>query len=273
MKYFISVFIIINCFISIGQNIQNNLVLNPGFEIYTGLPQVLYASDGISYCKYWSIPDMGSVDYYNEDNNFAPCKRFGKNYPHSGKAYIAIIPIYWNGCMEHITDSLKEPLQKGKKYKVDFYIKYAGDSSYLICSNVGVYFSKNKFPFKSDISFYNKIITPDIRAQVQSKTDEFLSDTTWTLISGYFIANGGERYLTLGMFYNENILTNSIDRFVNYNIDWDSNKRKIRFFKNKYNQKMLKVNPNFKGEINYNTKCPYYFIDDVSVVLVEDTRK
>jgi len=272
MKYFVILFYLFIYFSTISQNIQNNLVLNPSFEDYTELPQVLYASDGISFCKYWSIPDLGSVDYFNEDNNFKPYTLFGKNYPHSGKAYVAIIPIYWNGYMEHITDSLKEPLQKGKKYKIDFYIKYAGDSSYLMCSNIGAYFSKNKFPFRSDISFYNKLITPDIRAQVQSKTNEFLSDTSWTLISGYYIANGGEKYLTLGMFYNENILTNSIDRFVNYNIDWDK-KWKIRFFKNKYNQKMLKVNPNFKGTININTKCPYYFIDDVSVVLAEDSIK
>ncbi len=272
MKYIIILFSIFIYYTSIG---QNNLVLNPSFEIYTSLPAYLYASDGgINYCEYWSIPTQCSVDYYNEDNDFEPYKAFnnsvGKHYPHSGTAYIGIIPIYWSGYMEHITGSLKEPLQKGKRYKVDFYIKYASDSSYLICSNIGVYFSKEKYPFRSGNPFYNKIITPDIKAHVQSKTNEFLSDTSWTLISGYYIAKGGERYLTLGMFYNENILTNSIDRFVNYNIDWFNRKRTLRFLKNKYHQRMLKVNPNFKGEINTNTECPYYLIDDVSVVPVDD---
>jgi len=79
-------------------------------------------------------------------------------------------------------------------YCVSFYVSLADTSSKAIC-NAGAYLSQDSLLYNGfqTITF----VTP----QVQNSVTNFLnSKTEWMEVSGYFIANGGERFITIGNF-------------------------------------------------------------------------
>jgi hypothetical protein len=102
--------------------------------------------------------------------------------------------------------------------------------------SIGAYFSADSFFVSS--AFLGLI---DVVPQIQNNPENDLSDTAnWTLVSGNFIANGGEQYLTIG-----NFLPDSLSNII----PLDS----------------VCSQPNGFG-------CGvYFYIDDVSVVLDDDS--
>ncbi|MBL0051637.1 MAG: T9SS type A sorting domain-containing protein [Bacteroidetes bacterium] len=92
------------------------------------------------------------------------------------------------------------PLIANHNYYLEFYISCA-DSAPFALEGIGAYFSV-------DTPFFNGwpglIFTP----QVHSPLGYVLNDvTTWTKISGNFIAGGGENVMTLGVLFPDSALT------------------------------------------------------------------
>jgi len=257
--------LLIIAFLFIFQNVfSQNLVLNPGFEEYTQLPH-FYTELKTYFCKYWFLPDESSPDYYHRDSKEpklgVPNNRFGYYPAKSGNGYIGIYSLSWDGYMEHLTGTLKEPLQQGKKYKVSFYICFAGNYCHFFASNIGIHFSSDIFPLMHSTPFYEEILDPEIKADV--KEESWVKDTSWQLMQWAYIAKGGERYLTLGIFYEDKWkMEKKISEFIHLK---QNSRKKTKFYKD--NQNILLINPNYIPNDEIGDNNSYYFIDDVSVEL------
>ena len=84
---------------------------------------------------------------------------------------------------------------KNEEYCVRFYLSCSDNAKYSIDA-FGAYFSINPV-FYTDPN-YNVL---PLQPQVENPTGNFITDTAnWVLISGSFIASGGEKYITIGNF-------------------------------------------------------------------------
>lgn len=213
------------CFV-VSALFGQNLVPNPSFETYVSCP----LNDGMIYTiTPWTNPTLGTPDAHNScstsnivnvPNNFA-----GYQNARTGNGYAGIY-TYWPNyeIREYIQVPLLSLLDSGVTYAVSYYV-CLGEKSSHASNNLGAYLSSNvlvrfdNLPFSS---YTPQIIEPNV-----------ITDTLgWTKISGCFIANGGERYLTIGNFKtNENSL-------------------------------IPEINPSS----SFWTDMSYYYIDDVSVV-------
>lgn len=244
-----------------------NLVLNPSFEEYFSLPKS-YTKIDTFFCKYWYLPSDCSPDYFNKDSKVlkysVPNNFLGFHPAKDGISYIGLIPLVWDGYMEHITGTLSQPLIKGEEYKVSLFIRHGGSKCYFYVSDLGILFSNSKTPFLTKSPpFYEDLLQPNITASFKF-SNSFLMDTSWTQVKGVYKAQGGEKYLTIGIFYEEKWKLES--RVSKILLIIDNIHKAEQFYKK--NQDVLMINPNFKEDSTIkNQFIPYYFIDDVSVEL------
>ncbi len=218
---------------------QTNLVPNPSFEIYTTCPDG--GGGELNYAPPWYPPTAGSPDYFNQCNNSSstfganasvPANSNGYQYARTGVAYAGFSPSIPDiEYREYIQAPLLSPLIVGKMYCVEFYVSLADSIKYAI-TEIGAYFSNGPI--------INMGIASNLpyNPQVRSPVGVFLSDkNNWMKISGSFIANGGENYITIGNFKND-INTDTLSTNI-----WSAN-----------------------GETQ-----SYYYIDDISVIYECDT--
>ncbi|MEI6489443.1 MAG: T9SS type A sorting domain-containing protein [Bacteroidota bacterium] len=194
-------------FYFVGKTESQNLVPNYSFEVYdtcpTGGNQIYYATPWFQPCIYYynNTREASSSEYFNScSSNFAtiPSNNFGYQYAKTGNGYagIHLHPDTAN-IREYIEVPLLDTLIANKNYCVQFYVSLS-DTSNQAVSNFGAYFSRDSL---LDSTYYHAIdyVTP----QVENPLTNMLNNkTNWTLISGSFIATGGERFLTLGNFHN-----------------------------------------------------------------------
>jgi len=268
-KYFIAFQLL---FSIISANSQN-LVLNSSFEDYWYLPE-FYSKEDTFFCKNWNTYNINAADYFHTQSkdsmHSVPNNIDGFHPAHTGKAYVGIASFNWQGYIEYVTGTLSEPLKEGKTYKVSYYTQYAGNISQFYISVLGAYFTKksNFFYLAKSDPFFKEMLKPDIKAHIKNNENNFLNnDSTWILISGNYKAKGGEKYITIGVFYEEKYDMKIYEPLRNVGV---SEKKKKKIF-TKY-QEIFKLNPNFKpGKFISNVwEYPYYFIDDVSVEEVKD---
>jgi hypothetical protein len=214
---------------------QLNLVPNASFEDTITCHSYDYLEYNINNWK-------GGRGYFN------PCKgplrsvpnnEVGFQYAKSGNAYCGLYSygksLDNSTLRNYIQVNLTHALIATKRYNVTFYVS-ASDVMHAKSNSIGAYFSADSFFISS--AFLGLI---DVVPQVQNNPDNDLSDTSnWTLVSGSFIANGTERYLTIG-----NFLPDSLSNII----PLDS----------------VCSDPNGFG-------CGvYFYIDDVSLVLDDDS--
>jgi hypothetical protein len=202
--------------------------------------------------------NCNSLGYYIEENvynwrggrgYFNPCKmplfsvpnnEFGSQNAKSGNSYCGLFSygksLDFKPFRNYIQVKLLNKLIAEKKYNVEFYVS-ASNLMHAKSNSIGAYFSVDSFSV-SNIGYDN--LLPFV-PQIQNNPDNDLSDTAnWTLVSGNFIANGGEQYLTIG-----NFLPDSLSNVI----PLDS----------------VCSDPNGFG-------CGvYFYIDDVSLVLDDDS--
>lgn len=179
----------------LGWNIcysQTNLIKNGSFELNSDCP--MYSSQ-IEYCNDWFDPTLGTSDYYKNcgiPSSFStPSNQNGYCYAHSGEAYIGLYNVL-KGYKEYSSSELKQTLKANKTYYFEMYV-HASTSYNIIINSFGAYFSDT---VKVDRSIYTALKdTPQVKA------NKYLH-RSWTKISGTFVAKGGEKYITIGNFYN-----------------------------------------------------------------------
>jgi gliding motility-associated-like protein len=214
-----------------GQCLNINLIKNPNLEEYTCCPTNLSM---INCADYWTQPlILSTSDYFNicaVDSIILPQILPLYSHMYFGNGYAGIIceaysdPFIYR---EYIQGELSEPLKTGLCYYFQFWTLLSGYNSNVAIDALGIYFSDTlpKDEYDADPLYFES----------QINTNVIIYDTTnWTKISGSFLAQGGEKYFTVGTFKQEGEI-------------------------NKYK---------FKPEIGDNS---YYFFDNFSLCPCDDT--
>ncbi|HMR46939.1 MAG TPA: T9SS type A sorting domain-containing protein [Bacteroidia bacterium] len=202
MKKFL---IIVLCFIALNSNAQN-LVINPSFE--NTIPCWIFINLGTwqMQCTNWYSASGGSPDYFSETYDplcYAlpvPQSTAGYQYARTGVAYVGLatigstlFPSHAN-IREYVGGILSDTLKQGHEYCVSFYVSVAEELKY-VTDGIGLYLSVDSavdYTINTNLSFVPQISNP---------AGNIIYDTlNWVQISGTYIANGGEKYLTIGNF-------------------------------------------------------------------------
>ncbi len=206
---------------------QTNLVPNFSFEQYTNCPQ--YSSTDINVQKankpdFWYKPDFKDAVYlnscssndtisvpYNFANPYAlPCYQPAR----TGNAYIAM--FYRNGianARNYFQVELLDSLKSGYCYFAECYVARINGYQ-LACNNQSILFTQNAV-------YVDTAATPPIfmlpaNPQVINSNSVISDTVNWVKISGVFTAQGGEKYLTLGNFKDDNNTTISVVQSTGY---------------------------------------------------------
>jgi hypothetical protein len=174
-----------------------NLVPNPSFEAYVNCP----ATFGQFYeCVGWTMPNTGTSDLFNAcspagfPSVTVPVNTIGMQAPVSGVGYAGVIP--WSPApdyREYVQAQLTSPLVGGSTYQVSFSVSL-GDTCSIAVDRLGAHFAVGPINLGTNTTL---LVTP----QVESPANVALNNSTgWTLISGTFVAAGGEDHVVLGSF-------------------------------------------------------------------------
>lgn len=194
---------------------QFNLVPNPSFEDSISIPQ---SHGQLNKCKNWYVV-TGSPDYFS---TFSPTSApfpfpsgwsvhvpnncFGFQYSRTGNFHSGIylrsygsssLPPYFMG-REVIGIKLIQPLVANHSYSFTMYYSLS-DASGMTTNQLTAFFSVNQFTLGSlltDTNSYKNYLNTQI-----SHDASFITDTAnWVPLTGCFIAEGGEEYMTIGNF-------------------------------------------------------------------------
>jgi len=213
-----------------GQNLCPNhsfeyLLICPTFtgqinyaSSWDNAPGSLSTSDLFNSCHIVSLPpacqDVG-IPF-----NFA-----GHATAHSGNSYAGIVAYNSGLVREYIQATLDSSLQPGTAYRVEGYIRKSAECRYAV-DKIGILISSGAV-YQPGSDYINAI------PQVESLA--MLNDTAqWILLTGIYIASGGEDHITIGNFRN-NASTTIAD------------------------------NGNNGNGCTLNTENAYYYIDDIKV--------
>jgi hypothetical protein len=188
--------IILNC----SDLCPNNLVMNPGFENYISCPTGLSPPFTVAS---WVLPTDGSADYYNScatpvSGVGVPNNTFGSQTPRTGNGYAGfILRNITSNYREYVEVQLSSPLVNGTTYQISFYVSLSDQSRWAI-DKFGAYLSTTQVGPITGTAVLS--LTP----QVANTLSNFITNKTgWTLVSGTYLASGGENYLTIGNFYDD----------------------------------------------------------------------
>ena len=209
---------LIACCITLTGLAQQNLVPNHSFEDYKRCPQQITSSAYRFPLKNWYVPSKATTDYFNSCANVVtvstPKNSLGYQNSRTGNGYIGIANRpKWR---EYVQVEFKMALEKGNQYHVEFWVSLA-EISGRATTSLGVHFSNTKVV---DLTTFSALpLIPQIQF-----SDSILNDTIqWVKIGGKFLANGGEQFLTIGLFpksglewEKRNVQTNSLYRHVAY---------------------------------------------------------
>ncbi|MEO9531332.1 MAG: OmpA family protein [Crocinitomicaceae bacterium] len=219
--------------ISFGQDSQN-MVENPSFESIEGK---IKRGGAINVAVGWMSPTKASADLFSakvKEGYGTPSNTLGNEDPQDGKNYAGIRAFSYNDKepRSYVSTKLKLPLRKDAAYCVKFYVSLAEGSKYA-SNNIGVNFSKKQYNIDENKSILSN-------THIQHKDNPVFNATFgWEEVCGTYIAKGGEKFLTIGNFYSNGETSNQ----------------------------RLKKPKNFTGTT---VVSAYYYIDNVSVVMVDD---
>jgi Mg-chelatase subunit ChlD len=172
-----------------GLSAQENLVLNPDFELTTKEKSGIYEiSADKNPVRYW----------YGTGKSEAYLFRAPKEYvamASSGQNAIGLIlgRSGFRSETSYLTGRLKDPLRKGQTYCI-CYDMLLHRTSRLAASEVGVI-------LHHDPKLLSAIADPSsINATLYANKGQPVTNTKWQRYCGYYLASGGEKYLSFGKF-------------------------------------------------------------------------
>lgn len=195
---------------------QFNYVPNHSFEEYDSIISYNPFDSTIFryyyYPTHWFIPvDCGPSYYFNSLlNNIdtsagisvygVPQNPWSYTWPYDGHAQSDINPFSYttDGIRSYLEVKLLMPLNSGSKYCVSFFLTIM-DSSYIAIDQIGACFTLDS------LLRHNPNGDPPCylleNPQVVSPPGYFFNKrNVWEQVSGIFIANGGEQFMTIGNF-------------------------------------------------------------------------
>ncbi|MBL4862959.1 MAG: hypothetical protein JKY09_08095, partial [Crocinitomicaceae bacterium] len=215
-----------------------NLVSNPSFE---SIDKKVKRLGSIASATGWSSPTGARADLFVsskiEEIN-VPMNAFGKEDAKDGVNYAGIVSYSYGNKMPrtYVLNKLDAPLKKGMQYCVKLNISLSEASKYA-SNNVGVKLSKKPFSTDGKVSIIEEPSVMHFNNDQKIITARY----NWTEICGVFEAKGGEKYITIGNFLSDE-------------------ETKMERMKKDKNVKVTQV------------IAAYYYIDDISVVLIDANK-
>lgn len=191
-----------------------NLVINSSFEA----KNLRRGYGELEKANAWTDANNGSADLFDKNkstakntNNGIPYNYMGYQPSGDGQNYAGIVAYYDDGenrgnsflgklfnhrdgykrYTEYIQGEFREVMEAGRVYQISFRINLS-DKSGRAVSCLGALITDERVK-QQDNSFIEK--TP------QFITHRIISDTTeWVVLSGAYIAKGGEKFITIGCF-------------------------------------------------------------------------
>lgn len=220
-----------------------NLVSNGSFEAIEGKIKGL---KGIDIATGWTSPTGVPSDLFGpvkaKGSEISPANVpdnvYGKEDAKDGSNYAGIVAYSFGAKVprSYILGKLDAPLKKGMRYCVKFNVSLAEASKYA-SNNIGISFTK-KDPTTEDKT---PIIADASILHPENDSKTFNKTYSWEQICGTFTAEGGEKFITIGNFMKDD---------------------KTRYENN------LKPKDMKKTQII----AAYYYIDEVSVMLLEEDQ-
>lgn len=183
---------------SLAQN-SANIVPNPGFEEYSGVPLGWFYSgeDFTRVMKFWSSPTAASPDIYGP-KVYIPKhwrqKGFGTVGPKSGQSMIGITTFGCEEgkphCREYVQIQLTEPIVAGQRYAVSYWYQPLQRS--VRNNHLGICFTQEPISDATD-SLLNHTTDIDASEILQSEEEWKQFSTEWT-------SDFEAQYLVLGNF-------------------------------------------------------------------------
>ena len=210
------IFLIFFILLSLASYSQKDLVPNGSFEKFKNKSTLI--NNALPWKNY------NSVDYYKTPMKYDTSKYKGA---HSGIAYVGL--RFQRDYRELPYVKLTQPLKANTSYRFQTYIRLAYWSNVSLKS-FGAVFTKGIYNIRDKVDSTTSIIIYN-RKGLHDKDK-------WIQISGYYMAKGGEKYITLGNYVP------------------------------KVKKDFIRLKP-FK--IEFMKSEAYYFMDDVSLVEGKDT--
>lgn len=213
-----------------------NLIDNGGFESVDKAPKKL---GSIESATGWVSPTGVRADLYTANkipDISVPENIYGKEHPKEGGNYAGIVGYSYGDKIprSYVMTKINVPLKKGLRYCVKFNVSLAEASKYAT-NNIAAKLSKK--PFGTD----SKLPLIDNPSLVHYNNDHKIMSARydWTEVCGVVVAEGGEKYITIG----------------NFNSDDETKSERMK--------KDPKINVT-------QIVAAYYYVDDVSVRLLND---
>ena len=187
---------------SFGQN----LVQNGSFENGT-CPT--FASQ-LDYVDFWNNPTLGTPEFYHQcaiqasfvkpPNVLVGCYQ----YPRTGDGYIGLFTYRSNipEFREYAHTELVSPLEQGTCYYFEMYVNHA-ECNGILTDGIGVAFSNTA------VDVNTTVVLP-MTAVIEQPSGTLISDTLgWVKVSGNYTASGGEKFMVIGNFRDDNATTST----------------------------------------------------------------
>jgi outer membrane protein OmpA-like peptidoglycan-associated protein len=211
---------------------QENLVINPSFELMEFCPSD-YTMDKLKAVQAWTQIGMGTPDYFHACSKKVgvPNNVFGIQEARTGVGYIGLgtylrsKPNY----REYAMSKLSRPLNKGEMVCITLYYS-AADYCQFVHDGLSVVFTT-----KPTVQINSKPLLIKNPAMTNPRFNMLDDNEGWT-----YTAQGGETYLTIGNFKNDNEL-----RVIRRTADTGAKDNK---------------------------EYSYIYIDDVSVIPIQDKK-
>lgn len=224
---------------AMGQEFGINMVLNGGFEQSQRSPTGNVSRD-FKQLLFWFNPTFMTPDYYNVETEPLDCV-----VSKEGKGYAGGL----GG--EFIEGRLKCPLVADKKYRFTMFVNPAIPClGGIVSDRAGVYFSHEQLSKRGNKRKDLSLLEPHI----SSPAGIVLKDTVnWEMVSGEYVARGGERYIIIGFFRgaSRSFTIEYLQNHVRHGLRWRSYK------------------PGKTIRQQYRAAPRYYAYDDVSLVPID----
>lgn len=172
--------------------LSQNLIPNPSFEELYACP----IASGYEELFNWYSPGNGSPDVFStcvfQPRNGVPYNFAGIQYPRTDSTYLGLAVLYQSPFREYIGVKLSAPLEKDSSYCISMYVSVA-DRATVFSDGLGWYIGDS-----IEQNLTNQIITSP---SAGNKSGNIIDNkTNWVLIEDYYVAKGGEEYVTIGNF-------------------------------------------------------------------------
>ncbi len=191
-----------------------NLVFNGSFEEYRYCPRRVDAVGILINVDGWYQPTRGSADYFNTCGSRdcgVPVNKLGEQLPHDGEGYCGIY-CSKNDYREYLQTRLRRRLRSGDSIQVSFYVSLSEQSTGAVATLGALFTEEDIYDTVRGILLHkeceklsedvSQVIATTYEPQIVHPAELPLADTrNWQQVSGTFVAEGGEQYITIGNFF------------------------------------------------------------------------